>query len=105
MVVEIKNCGGRGFTLIEMVITLAIIATLVAILTPVVTNYVDQARIAKAQSDVRTIGEAISRFEKDVGRYPMFSDGTIGLPDSSANVVRLDGFGALATTTGSNWVE
>src|SRR5437016_11407677 len=101
MVVEINNCGGRGFTLIEMVITLAIIATLVAILTPVVTTYVDQARVAKAQSDVRTIGDAISRFERDVGRYPMFTTGSGALADSTGNVITLRGPGFQPADTGT----
>src|SRR5437879_13821596 len=73
----------RGFTMIEMVIVLAIIGLFAAALTPMVTNYVDKSRVAKAQSDLRTIGEAISRFEKDVGRYPMWS---------AANALLQDGF-------------
>src|SRR5439155_18709339 len=82
--------GQYGFTLVEMAIVLAIIAVLTAILTPLVTNYVSQARVGKAQADVRTIGEAIGHFEKDVGRFPMFTTGTGLLQDSSADVGRLE---------------
>ena len=89
----------RGFTMIEMVIVLAIIGLFAAALTPMVTNYVDQSRVAKAQSDLRTIGEAISRFEKDVGRYPMWSTANALLQDSTANVVTLRGPGNLPTET------
>ena len=95
-------------TLIELAVGLAIIAILAAVLTPIVTNYVDQARVAAAQSDVKTIAEAISRFEKDVGRYPMFTSGTIALPDSAATVIRLEGPGTTVTDTSggaSNWVN
>src|SRR5947208_1221873 len=93
----VDSSADRGFTMLEMVIVLAIIGTLAAILTPMVTNYVDQSRVAKAQSDARTIGEAISRFEKDVGRYPMFTTGTGLLQDSSANIVTLRSPGNLPT--------
>src|SRR5262249_36666720 len=86
-----------GFTMMEMVIVLAIIGTLAVILTPIVTNYVDQSRIAKAQSDARTIGEAISRFEKDVGRYPMWATSNALLQDSTANIVTLRSPGNLPT--------
>jgi prepilin-type N-terminal cleavage/methylation domain-containing protein len=89
----------RGFTMIEMVIVLGIIAILAAVLTPMVTNYVDQSRVAKAQSDARTIGEAISRFEKDVGRYPMWSTANALLQDATANVVTLRSPGNLPTET------
>ena len=95
---------GRGFTLIEMAVVLVIIAVLVAILTPLVTSYVDQARVAKAQTDARSLAEAISRFERDVGRYPMFNPATGFLDDSSANVFRLDGTGKAPTdSTGTGW--
>src|SRR5947208_3663493 len=87
----------RGFTMMEMVIVLAIIAILAAVLTPIVVGYVDQSRVAKAQSDVRTIGEAISRFERDVGRYPMWSTANSLLQDTSANVVTLRSPGVLPT--------
>src|SRR5205085_2716033 len=35
----------RGFTLIEMVVVLAVIAILAAILTPIVTSYIERARV------------------------------------------------------------
>ena len=98
----------EGMTLIEIAMALAIIAVLAAVLTPIVNNYVDQARVAAAQSDVKTIAESISRFEKDVGRYPMFANGTVLLPDSAATIIRLEGQGTAVTDTSggaSNWVN
>lgn len=85
----------RGFTMLEMVIVVAIIGVLAAILTPLVSNYIDEARVAKAQADVKTIGEAISRFEKDVGRYPMWSAANALMQDTSSNVVTLTSGAAL----------
>ena len=85
--------------MIEIVVVLGIIAILTAVLTPLVGSYIDQSRIARAQADTKTIGEAIARFEKDVGRYPMFTTGTGLLQDSSANVVRLEGPGTTPSET------
>lgn len=96
------NTPTKGFTLIEMVITLGVIAVFAAILVPLIGTYLEQARIARAQSDVRTIGDAILKFERDVGRFPMFGSGSGYLPDSNANVVRLEGPGSSPTTTGSS---
>jgi len=83
--------------MMEVVITLAIIAAFAAILTPILSNYVDQSRMTKAQADVKAIGEAISRFQGDVGVYPMFTTGTGLLQESSANVVTLRSPGNLPT--------
>ena len=86
----------------ELVVVLVIIGILTAVLTPMVSSYVDQARVSRAQTDVKAIGDTISRFERDLGRYPMFSTGTGLLPDSAGNLVRLEGSGNLpgeASTT------
>lgn len=83
--------AGEGFTLIEMVVTLAIIGILATILFPLVNNYIDGGRLARAQSDVTAIGNAIGRFERDLGRYPMFTTASGGIADSNANVVLLYG--------------
>jgi type II secretory pathway pseudopilin PulG len=86
-------------TLIEMVVVLGAVALLAAVLTPIVTNYLEEARIARAQADVKSIAESISRFERDVGRYPMFSSGAGLLQDTSAVMVRLQGPGNNPTET------
>ena len=62
----------KGFTLIELAVVLAIIAVLAAILTPIVTNYIDQARVARGMADARVIADAIRLYQRDVGAYPIF---------------------------------
>jgi prepilin-type N-terminal cleavage/methylation domain-containing protein len=95
----LKAADQRGFTMLEMVVVLGIVGILAAVLTPIVVGYVDQSRTAKAQSDTRTIGEAIGRFERDLGRYPMWTSANATLADSTANVVTLRGVGTLPTET------
>jgi prepilin-type N-terminal cleavage/methylation domain-containing protein len=51
----------EGFTLLEMAVVLAIIAIIAAILTPVVTKYIDQARTARADEDTKKIAQAVLR--------------------------------------------
>jgi prepilin-type N-terminal cleavage/methylation domain-containing protein len=63
----------KGFTLIELAVVLAIIAVLAAILTPMVTGYLDQARIARAQADARTVADAIKLYQRDTGRWPVYA--------------------------------
>ncbi len=91
-----------GFTLIELVVVLVIIGILTAVLTPMVSSYLEQARVSRAQKDTKAIADTISRFERDMGRYPMFATGTGLLQDVSGGLVRLQGSGDLpgeASTT------
>jgi len=63
----------KGFTLIELAVVLAIIAVLAAVLTPMVTGYLDQARVARTQADVRTIADSIKLYQRDTGRWPVYA--------------------------------
>jgi prepilin-type N-terminal cleavage/methylation domain-containing protein len=98
----------EGFTLVELAVSLAAIAVLAAVLTPLVSKYVDQSRVAAAQAGTKAIADAISQMERDLGRYPMFTTGSGFLKDSDGNVMRLEGPGAtMMDTSGnvSNWVN
>ena len=53
-----KTKDSSGFTMIEMVVVLAVIAILAAILTPIITSYVERARINAATSDLKSIAAA-----------------------------------------------
>ena len=63
----------RGFALIEIAIVLAVIAILAAVLTPLLMNYAEQGRIARAQGDVASIANAMRLYRRDTGRWPIYS--------------------------------
>jgi len=90
--------SNRGFTLIEMAVVLAIIAVLAAVLTPMVTNYLDQARVVRATADVKTIADAIRLYERDTAKWPIFTSSG----QSSAVATELVGPGN-APTAGASW--
>ena len=60
----------QGFTLIEMVVVLAVVAILAAILTPTIAKNINDAKVARATNEVQVIAAAVGSFYKDMGRWP-----------------------------------
>jgi len=65
-----KFKDAHGFTLIEIVVILAVIAIIAASMIPRISGIMDDAKIARAQSEVQTIGMAILRFNANTGKWP-----------------------------------
>jgi prepilin-type N-terminal cleavage/methylation domain-containing protein len=63
----------RGFSMMELVVVLAVIAILATLITPIITSYVDKAKINKAQSDVRNLVVALNQFNSDTKTFPIFT--------------------------------
>ena len=59
-----------GFTLVELLVVMAIGATLLSLVTPRFIGSVDRAREATLRVDLRTMRDAIDKFYSDRGRYP-----------------------------------
>ena len=60
----------KGFTLLELLIALAIIAVLVAVLVPIAVNQMEKADITRAWSDVNAIATAVTNFRSDTKEFP-----------------------------------
>ncbi len=71
----------KGFTLIEMVVVLAVVAILAAILVPTIAKNIQDANIARAQNETIVIAAAITSFYKDLGRWPTADGAAANLPD------------------------
>ena len=62
----------KGFTLMEILVVLAIIAILSAILLPVFARVREQGRITQCKSNLHQIGLAMQQYADDNGKYPLW---------------------------------
>jgi prepilin-type N-terminal cleavage/methylation domain-containing protein len=72
MKIHLGRNAGRGFTLIELLIVVAIIAVLAGI---AVVNFLEaqtRSKVARAQSDLRTVATAIELYRTDHNSYPTY---------------------------------
>lgn len=61
---------GRGFTLIELMVVMAIIGLLVSLAVPRYFNSVERSREAVLHSNLATLRDAIDKYHGDRGKYP-----------------------------------
>lgn len=59
----------EGFTLIELMVVIAVISILVATLTPQITDIVRKARVSAVASDIRALKTAQEALHTDTGEY------------------------------------
>jgi prepilin-type N-terminal cleavage/methylation domain-containing protein/prepilin-type processing-associated H-X9-DG protein len=90
-----KRRRKRGFTIIELLITITIITILVALLMPAVQQAREAARRAKCKNNLRQIGVAIHLYHETHRTYPPGQQWDWGSQrDSNANPIgRLPGWG------------
>ena len=60
----------QGFTLIELVVVIAILAVLAGVLVPRVSNHMSSARDARRLSDIKAVRRAVEQYYMDKGNYP-----------------------------------
>lgn len=65
----------RGFTLIEILVVIAVISLLAALVAPNVFQHVGTAKDAAARSQMEMLGAALDAYRLDNGRYPTTDQG------------------------------
>jgi general secretion pathway protein G len=64
-----------GFTLIEVMVVIAIIGIMASLIVPRIMSKPDEARVIAAKQDIGTIVQALKLYRLDIGRYPTSEQG------------------------------
>ncbi len=65
----------RGFTLIELMVVILILAILASLIVPKVVGRTSQAKVSAAKTDISQLASLISGFRIDCDRYPSTEEG------------------------------
>lgn len=81
----------RGFTLLELLVALLIIALLAGYVGPKLFGEVGKARSKTAASQMKSIESALDRYRLDTGHYPTINQGLAGLMTNVGNTPGWEG--------------
>lgn len=94
---RIRRAAVRGFTLIEVMVVIAILGIMAAVVVPKILGNTDTARISAAKQDIANIKQALILYKLDNQRYPTTEQGLAALvtkPTSgpAANGYKTEGY-------------
>ena len=80
-----------GYTLMELLVVLAILGLLAAIATPMVLHYLDSAKVSTAKTEVSNLAASLDLYKYDVGSYPTTEQGLQALVSAPEGVENWNG--------------
>jgi general secretion pathway protein G len=81
----------RGFTLLELMVVLLILALIASIAAPQVTKHLRKAKVEAAKIQVDALGAAVDSFNIDNGRYPSTEESLKALVEMPGDLKTWDG--------------
>ncbi len=65
----------RGFSMIELLVALAIMAVLASLVAPQLMNNLDRSKVQAAKAQARSLKTSLDALRLDLGRYPTAEEG------------------------------
>jgi general secretion pathway protein G len=86
-----RVAGQGGFTLVEILVVIAIIALIMSLVGPRVLNYLGESKVKAAKIQIQSFSSALDLFNLDTGRYPTTSEGLTALVRSPGSIAAWNG--------------
>jgi general secretion pathway protein G len=83
--------GEQGFTLVEMLVVIAIIGLIMGLIGPRVLNYLAESKVKTAKIQMQSFSSALDLFNLDAGRYPSTEEGLAALVRRTPGVAAWNG--------------
>ena len=80
-----------GFTLVEMLVVIAIIALIMSLVGPRVLNYLAESKVKAAKIQMQSFSSALDLFYLDAGRFPSTAEGLAALVRRTPGVAAWNG--------------
>src|SRR3974390_1864184 len=81
----------RGFTLVEMLVVISIIALIMALVGPRVLNFLAESKVKAAKIQIVSLESALDLYALDTGQYPSSSEGLDALMHRPGGVTSWSG--------------
>jgi general secretion pathway protein G len=87
----LRRSGELGYTLVEMLVVLAIIGLVVGLVGPRVLNYLSDSKVKTARIQIDGLSSALDLYYLDNGAYPASNDGLAALVTKPSGATNWNG--------------
>src|ERR1700704_361784 len=85
------RCDERGFTLVEMLVVITIIALIMSLVGPRVLNFLAESKVKAAKIQIESLASALDLYFLDIGQYPSSSEGLNALVQRDGRAIGWNG--------------
>jgi general secretion pathway protein G len=84
---RLRRRGERGFTLVEILVVITIIALIMSVVGPRVLNFLSESKVKATRIQLESLSSALDLYFLDTGRYPSTSEGLKALLERPGNAI------------------